>query len=397
MQKILIVDDEPYNLITLEGLLESFFENCSVLTATNGVEAIASAKNEYPDLIMLDISMPVMDGFEACRRLKSDEKTAHIPLMMFTGIGDIDNKVKSLDLGADAFLSKPINPMDLRAQVNVLLRTKKAEDQLRGEKKALQLKVQEQTEELLKARISLINEEKLAFIGRLSAGIAHELNNPVSYIKSNVSFLKKILNRLVSSDRKDGDQADIVGQLPEIYEDLDDGFERVMTIIDSLKLFSRKNETIEWKKTSINEQIRLTVKLVTGQLKNVAEIDLELDDIPMVYCHSGEINQVLLNLVINSIQSIESSGNKNGLITIGTKDVGLFVEISIRDNGLGIPKEKQKEIFEPFYTTKPVGLGTGLGLSLAYDIICQKHNGKILCESDLNKGAEFKLILPIKK
>jgi signal transduction histidine kinase len=292
--------------------------------------------------------------------------------------------------------------MKLRKTTKVLIEEKKAQQTL--------IKKLEETKN------QLLQSEKMASIGQLAAGVAHEINNPVGFIKSNFNSLKhyaselnvtiekynSILDQLSDSEiqktirdiNEDHDIEFVTEDITNLLTESFDGISRIEDIVKSLKHFSRA-DTNEWEQADINEGIESTLKVVAHELKYIAEVEKQLDDIPPVQCLPMQINQVLMNLLVNAGQAIGDE-SKDGKIAISTKQIDNQIEIKISDNGKGIKESDLNKIFDPFYTTKPVGEGTGLGLSLSYSII-QKHKGDISAASEIGKGTTFNIRLPIKQ
>lgn len=260
------------------------------------------------------------------------------------------------------------------------------------------------------AQSQITQQEKMASIGQLAAGVAHEINNPTGFIMSNLGSLQKYVNKLVEFIKV---QAEAVEGLSEerkeeirkkrsslkvdfITEDIRslvseslDGTERIKKIVQDLKSFSRVDEA-EQKRADINAGIESTINIVWNELKYKATVNKEYGDIPHTMCNPGQLNQVFMNILVNAAHAIE----KQGEIRVRTWHEGGYINVSISDTGSGIPADKLPRIFEPFYTTKEVGKGTGLGLSIAYDIV-KKHNGEIEVESEVGKGTTFTITIPI--
>ncbi|MHA7854125.1 sensor histidine kinase [Marinobacter shengliensis] len=257
---------------------------------------------------------------------------------------------------------------------------------------------------LEQANRQLLQSEKLAAIGQLAAGVAHEINNPVGYVYSNLQSLESYLNDLfrlteaVDSAASLEDLRLIKQNIDYDYlrEDLKDllaesreGIERVKTIISAMKDFSHIEEE-EFKLADLHRGIETTLNVVNNELKYKAEVVQDLGDLPEVECIISQINQVIMNLLVNAAHAIEEFGK----ITVRTRHIGDTVVIDVEDNGKGISEEHLNRIFEPFFTTKPVGKGTGLGLSLSFNII-EKHNGDIKAVSTPGQGTCFSITLPV--
>lgn len=270
-------------------------------------------------------------------------------------------------------------------------------------------------EELQNAQMQLIQSEKLASLGQLVAGVAHEINNPVNFISSGLAPLRRNIDDLVQlivkyselSVEKKEQLEDFIKDVTTLkekigYEDaingiyamldsIREGVQRTVRIIRDLRSFSRLDEA-ELKVINLHEGLESTLNLLSTQHKNRIEVIREYGEIPLVECYVGQINQVFMNLLANAFQAIKDKGQ----VWIKTWSTEDQVKISIKDTGHGIPEEMISKVFDPFFTTKQVGEGTGLGLSISYGII-QKHQGKIEVQSQVNKGSEFIITLPVKQ
>ena len=273
-----------------------------------------------------------------------------------------------------------------------------------------QKKLNKQLEE---AHNQLLQSEKLASIGQLAAGVAHEINNPVGYINSNMASLKGYASYLISVidlfseyyEQSQSDNIELKNTLAKKIKDVDlnfiktdlhslideslEGVSRVKKIVNDLKDFSHVDD-MEMQWADLHKGLDSTLNIVHNELKYKADIIKNYGEIPEVECIASQINQVFINVLVNAAHAIE----KHGTITIATGLSNDFVWIKIQDTGTGIPEDKINRIFDPFYTSKPVGSGTGLGLSLSYTII-EKHHGKIEVESTVGSGSTFTIRLPV--
>ncbi|WP_254050895.1 ATP-binding protein [Zoogloea sp. LCSB751] len=264
------------------------------------------------------------------------------------------------------------------------------------------LELDDKVRELQTTQGQLLQSEKMAAIGQLAAGVAHEINNPVSFVSSNMGTLKRysesIVELLERCRRGEAIQADydaidfdyLKTDIVDLLHESSDGLARVKKIVADLKDFSHVDRA-EWQDADLNAGIDSTLNVVAHELKYRAEVLRDFGPLPPVPCIAAQINQVVMNLVVNAAQAIEN----HGTITIRTHSDEDHARIEISDTGKGMPTEVLKRIFEPFYTTKPVGKGTGLGLSLSYDII-KKHGGNIEVSSEVGVGSTFVVSLPLR-
>lgn len=227
----------------------------------------------------------------------------------------------------------------------------------------------------------LIQSEKMASLGQLVAGVAHEINTPLGSINSNNALFKKCVEKLSGPE-------DINSMINELININTEAIKRINELAKSLKNFARLDEA-EFQEADIHEGIKNTLMLINHEIKDRIEVIKDFGEIPNIKCYPNQLNQVFMNILINAAQSIEGEGK----ITITTGHSAPNIVITISDTGSGIPKENLKKIFDPGFTTKSVGVGTGLGLSIVYRII-QKHNGKISVESQVGRGTTFRIELP---
>lgn len=269
-------------------------------------------------------------------------------------------------------------------------------------------------EKLEETKNQLLQAEKMAAIGQLAAGVAHEINNPVGFVASNLSTLRTYVNNVLlllnqyeaaeshlpddalakselQATKEAVDLTYLKEDLVDLLNESDDGVKRVKQIVQDLKEFSRVDQG-EWEYADLHKGIDSTLNVVANELKYKATVVKEYGEIPAVECMLSQINQVFMNLFVNAAQAIEHKGE----ITIRTRVQDDMVRVEVSDTGAGINPEHLNRIFEPFFTTKPVGAGTGLGLSVSFGII-KKHNGRVEVDSETGKGTTFRIWLPIKR
>ena len=415
--KVLIVDDQEKNLIALKKALANL--KVKILAATSGNEALTLVLRHEFAVILLDVQMPVMDGFEVARLLKLNDASKIIPIIFITALDREEKKVfKGYHLGAVDYIFKPYEPKILRGKVGVFLELYNQKKELENSKKEsekLTEKLSRNIEKLKNAQSQLVQSEKMASLGQLTAGIAHEINNPINFVYAGSQSLKKIFDyfniitekyaQLKSDDpdfgsrleeieklKKKYDFQDTYEAIPQLIDDIQIGAKRTIEIVAGLKNFSRLDEA-EIKTANIHEGIESTLLLLHSKYKDKVIIHKHYDPkVGQIECYPGQLNQVFMNLLNNAIDAI---GNK-GEISITTKKLKDKIKMSIKDNGIGIKPEIQEKMFEPFFTTKEVGAGVGLGLSICFGII-KRHKGKIEVKSQVGRGSEFIITLPQNK
>lgn len=274
------------------------------------------------------------------------------------------------------------------------------------------MELAEANKKLQQTQMLMVQREKLASIGQLAAGIAHEINNPLSFLKSNHVILSRFIDKLRGA-WKDVEESGwpeykvleekwdlryISSALNTIFAESDEGYTRIMHIVTNLKNFARADVEENSDLYDINAGIESSIVVAWNELKFVAEVKKELGEVPQIQARGGAINQVILNIIVNAAQAIASEERtRKGTIVIRTYVKGENVVCSIADDGPGIPENIRLRIFDPFFTTKPPGKGTGLGLSISYDIIVNKHSGSLVVDSEPGKGTIFTIELPISR
>ncbi|MBD0386706.1 MAG: hybrid sensor histidine kinase/response regulator [Nostoc sp. C3-bin3] len=410
---ILIVDDNPTNLSVLCAALNS--EGFRFRVAVDGESAIAQAERNQPELILLDVQMPGIDGFETCRRLKANPVTGNIPIIFTTALADTESKTKGFSLGAVDYIPKPFAQEEVIARVRVHLQLKQLTE-------SLEQQVSDRTKALQQAQVQIVQQEKLSTLGELIAGIGHEINNPISFISSNIPPLEEYISGVtellllyeqeypnptakITTAIKDLDLSFVLEDMAKILNSLELGSERIQNLSNSLRTFCRSDSDTKIF-ADLHQGIDSTLMILQHRLKANGdrpriEVIKSYGVLPEVSCYIGQMNQVFMNILANAIDALDEAitlGKMSNLIPqiqIATEiDSEQLVVIRIADNGMGIPERLKKRLFEPLFTTKTVGKGTGLGLSIAYEIVVEKHKGLLDVNSQPGLGTEFIIKIP---
>ncbi len=430
---ILVVDDTPDNLRLLSAMLTA--QGYEVRKALSGKMALTACQMVLPDVILLDINMPEMDGYEVCRQLKANDRTCRIPVIFISALDDVLDKVKAFDVGGVDYITKPFHGVEVVLRIENQLKLCLLQNKLR-EKNIL---LQKALDDLQISQVQMIQREKMAALGQLVAGIAHEVNNPISFIYGNLEYVGQYVQNLINLIEiyqeeypspklkikeivKQIDLDFLINDQQNLMDAMYRGAERIRSIVEALQNFSRHDEA-QMKGVNIHEGIDNTIVMLQHRLKktiNRPEITVikKYSDLPLVSCYASELNQVFMHLLNNAIDALdESSVNSQWSMSKNpeqlTVDSGLLskpqihictmrtnsdtVKICIADNGSGISESVRSRIFDPFFTTKPPGKGSGLGLAISYQIVVQKHQGKITCNSLPGKGSEFIIEIPLQQ
>ncbi|MFH1138098.1 MAG: response regulator [Pseudomonadota bacterium] len=388
---ILIIDDD----IIVQKILLSLLKQggCEAIQAYRADEGLKLAEEKNPELILLDIMMPEMTGFEAIARLKKNEKTREIPVIFLSAKVEPADRVRGLELGAADFVNKPFDRAELQARIKTQIQLKRQEEALKEYSQNLEKMVEERTRQLLHA-------DRLASLGTLSAGIAHEINNPTTFITGNLQtfeqFWKVAVNFLekVPEAQEDKKLQYVIKEFPAMIKSIRHGADRITDIVSGLKTFARK-DSAEKKQTDIGQCLDEALNLTNNRLKYYVQVEKSIEpDLPKVWANAQQLVQVFVNLLLNTADAV---GEREGRLKITVRSLGSGkVRIAFSDDGQGIPHDIKGKIFDPFFTTKPLGQGTGLGLSITHGII-QDHLGTIEVESEPGQGSTFTITLPTEK
>jgi len=400
IMKVLIAENNVVSQNTMKKILEK--HGYEVITANNGRKAWELLQKNDIQIVITDWMMPEMDGPTLCRKIRAATLPNYVYLILLTAKNKKEDLISGLTSGADDFVTKPINPNKLMARMQAGERVVKLEENLK------------------KSHVQLLQSEKMASIGQLAAGVAHEINNPTGFVSSNLKTLSEYQNdiekvvreyrnlvknmkntrtvehcppsiseqikRIADLEAK-VDIDFILNDVPDLIKECLEGTERIKKIVLALKDFAHPGED-KLKLADINKGIDSTLNVVWNELKYKSTVTKDYGDLPSVRCYPQQLNQVFMNLLVNAAQAIE----KEGEIRILTRAFDGYVEIKISDTGKGIPEEDLSKIFDPFFTSKEIGKGTGLGLNMVYNII-QRHKATIDAQSEVGKGTTFTIRL----
>ncbi|MBI5557761.1 MAG: response regulator [Deltaproteobacteria bacterium] len=412
---VLVVDDD---LETRELYIRWLTGAGYLPTCTaHGREALDLFANVFFPLVLLDINMPGISGIEVLRELRGGDCSPAV--IMVTGMDDPEIAASALEIGACGYLIKPFEKNELLIYLAHALRIKELEKKNREHQDSLAQQVKDRTLQLEKAlrdlkasQEQLIHQEKLATIGHLAAGVAHEINNPTGYIGSNLGTLTKYLGRInefislledyspalppekreeLKQARKQAKIDFLLSDSRDILAECLEGVERIRKIVAGLKSFSRKDQNVSTL-ASINDCIENALTVAWNEVKYKATVEKEYGDLPQINCYPNQLSQVFMNLLVNAAHAI----TEQGTIRIRTWLENNRIVVAISDTGCGISAENQEKIFAPFFTTKKEGVGTGLGLSIVSEIVA-RHGGDISLRSEVGKGSTFTITIPVEQ
>ena len=420
--RILAVDDSATYRDSLGSALRS--EGYDVIQVGCGEEALEILSIQSVDCVLLDLVMPGIGGTETCRRIKGSPVVRDVPVIVLTSLDDRDAMLETLGTGADDYIQKSAELDVLKARVRAQLRRRQFEDETRRVRERLlrseidaaesrrardlaevRAALVEELEaknrelgcamsELQNTQAQLIQAAKMASLGGLVAGIAHEINNPLAFSLSHLVTVKKSLTRAEAALGPALEASGVRenwGRARVRLDEMSVGLERIRELIVKLRTFSHIDEG-EWRRASIRVCVESVLLILAHRTRERIVIETHYGTPDEIECYPGLLNQALMNLVSNSIDAISGTGT----ISIEAGPVDYAYQISVRDSGCGIPAELRDRVLDPFFTTKPVGEGTGLGLSITYSIV-QKHGGSLAIDCPEGGGTTVTMRLPFRR
>lgn len=393
MNRILVVDDEDNNLKAIKRLIHRDY---ILEFAQNGDEALRLIPGFNPDLVLLDIMMPGIDGYEVCRRLKSDSKTSGAMVLLVSARSALEDRLRGYEVGADDYIIKPYDPEELRAKVRILLRLKNAQDELRTLNQNLEKLVEVETRELVK-------KERQAIIGQMVQGIVHNLRGPLTVVHARAEIACKTARKLLEISKDDPDNfRKLVEKVIHNLDSLLEAVDRTDLLIDSLLAKGRQEAAGEKQRLNLNDIIAQEIKFLDADmdLKRGVKQYLDLDSsIPDLYGAYSDFSQVTYNLIKNASEAMKNLQKKELRISTRHDDENIY--IIFQDTGSGISPDDLGRIFDPFFTTKPgkepdnagEPTGTGLGLYTCSQLM-KYYGGEISVQSKLGTGTTFTITIP---
>lgn len=417
---ILVAEDDYVSRLLVKKAVKK--AGHTVFDADNGRAAWDLFLQKEPDMVISDWMMPEMNGVELCKKIRASDKKTYSYVILLTAKDKTDDLIEVFEAGADDYIIKPFKPDELRSRIKTgerIVQLEREHHTMQDELIQKNKRLDDTLADLKATQSQILQSEKMASIGQLAAGVAHEINNPIGFIGSNLDALtdymgdvtdllekyQKLQNTLkgagnsfpeeVQTLLKDLSQTEedieldyLMEDIPELLNDCKDGTQRVGKIVSDLKSFAHPGNEKQML-IDLNSGLDTTLNVVYNEIKYKASVAKDYGTISMVEGFPQKINQVFMNILVNAAQAIEEKGE----INISTLMEGSNVVVKISDNGCGISPENIPKVFDPFFTTKEIGKGTGLGMNIAYNII-EEHHGTIAVESEPGKGTTFIISLP---
>ncbi len=391
---VLVVDDVEANLIAVRALLEDM--DCDIVLAKSGNDALRQLLRRQFAVLLLDVQMPGMDGHEVAHHARKNPSTRDVPIIFLTAANNSEGMVlRGYGSGAVDFLFKPLNPSILRSKVRVFLELHAAHQKVADAKTALEHRNAELKAaygELQTTHAQLVQSAKMASLGELVAGVAHEINNPLAFVISHLDTARRSLSAIgqqLSPEVPGGGVTPHWERANERLREMIPGLERIRELVVKLRTFSRLDEG-ELKRVSVRDCVESVLTILGHRLKDRVEVTTEYGPPDELECYASLLNQAIMNLVSNAIDAMDGEGR----LRITTGVIGSEYCLAVADTGPGIPAALRERVLEPFFTTKAVGQGTGLGLSITYSIV-RKHGGVLELLDSEGGGTRAVIRIPL--
>ncbi|MBI2567699.1 MAG: response regulator [Candidatus Schekmanbacteria bacterium] len=408
---VLLVDDRQENLLALESLLEDF--ECELVCAGSGQEALRHVRRRDFALVLLDVQMPEMDGFETAELMRGLERTRNIPIIFVTALSKEKKHIfRGYEAGAVDYLFKPLDPDVLRSKVRVFLELHQQKALLRSQAEQLERQNKELAEALHKLQATqqqLIVREKLASLGQLTAGIAHEIRNPLNFVTNFARFADDLIGELGEIAASDGaartaEVLKVLGELGGLVKKISAHGRRASDIVTSMLEHARGSGG-QRRAVALNPLVAESINFAYHAMRARdpgfdAAIETAYDEaVGEVRMAPTEISRVFINLIDNAFYALmerreSEDGGYRPVLRVSTENLGDRARVRVRDNGTGIPPEVAANLFSPFHTTKPAGVGTGLGLSISREIVVGSHQGEVELATEIGSFTEISVTLP---
>jgi two-component system NtrC family sensor kinase len=407
--RVLVVDDMEPNVLYMSQLIE--INGGKSFVSKNGKEAVSIFEQQYVDVVVMDLHMPEMNGFEATFKIKELAGDNFVPIIICSAYTSDKVIAKAQACGADDIMTKPFSLEVFFSKINTMLRLKefydkekafvqhlqkeilerkKANARLIEFQKQLEEKVETKTAQLRQKDLELIEMDRIASINTLAAGMAHEINNPLGFVKSSADSLKKLIDSFIV--KKECQNQLFEDRIERLFVRIEKGIKRISQLIDTLRYLSNVNKS-KIIPVNINKSIEKTIDLFQTSDTKGPKFSTIFADLPKITCSGTEIHLCLMNVIKNARDAILENDNPEICITSQYNEKNEQIVICVKDNGAGMPPKTIRRVFDPFYTTRPVGQGTGLGLTLTERIL-KRYGGNIYLDSQEGKGTTVTIVLP---
>ncbi len=400
--EVLVAEDDRVSRRVLEKYLVKW--GYDVVCAEDGHSAWDALNDQAYQMVVLDWMMPGLSGIDICRKIRQSPKINHLYILLLSGRTEKRDMIAGLEAGADDYVIKPFDPLELNSRLKVGRRLVDSGLLLKQKNRELEeyaLKMEALAEERASM---LVHADRLASLGILTAGVAHEINNPSTFISGNVQTLErcwptieKALTKEIQAKSEGQKKIRIIlDEFPNMLNGIRSGVKRIAKIVNGLKTFSRTDKNV-MEPLDVNDCIEQALLLCSNRLKCSTKLIKKMDsNLPEIFGDIQKLEQVLVNLFVNAADAMDECVTiDQGILTITSKVESSWVVIEVQDNGPGIPEDKLTSIWQPFFTTKDVGKGTGLGLAISQGII-HDHEGEITVGNRAEGGVRFIIKLPIR-